>query len=89
MSKWKNMLMKSNISSDVNTFGGRVKTAIAMMNRTIAEKNTGCGAKIKFVTVVRAEMREALATEHAKKRVVRFAVVNMLKRRHVGGNSGW
>lgn len=85
--KRKDIFVEANMAGDVYPFGGRVKTPVSMMNRTVPQKDTRSGSEINLVPVIRTKIRKTLTTKNAKKGIIRFTLKNMFIWRFVGGNT--
>ena len=62
----KNRLVENNITRDVDTSRGTIKTLVSLMHRTIAQENTHGGSESKF-----AQTRPAGAPKSAKELIIR------------------
>jgi hypothetical protein len=56
LSKRENILIKDNITRDIYTPGGHIKTFNTFMTRTITKKNTTFRAEREFVFVIRMKV---------------------------------
>ena len=66
----KNRLVENNITGDVDTSRGTIKTLVSLMPRTIAQENTHGGTESKLVCIIFAQTRLAGATKSAKNLVI-------------------
>lgn len=80
----KNLFVKTNVTSNVDPVGNRVKAPVSIVNRTITKKDTRRRPKVHFVTIIRAKVGKTLTSKDSKKRVIWFAVKKMFKGRFVG-----
>ncbi|KAJ0695750.1 hypothetical protein HanOQP8_Chr10g0371141 [Helianthus annuus] len=84
---WKNMLVETNMASNVCSFGGWVKAAVTMVNRAISKEDTRGRSKINLVSIVRTKIGKTLTSKDTKERVIRFAFKYVFKGRFVGGDT--
>ena len=66
----KNRLVENNITGDVDTSRGTIKTLVSLMHRTIAQENTHGGSESKLVCIIFAQTRPAGAPKSAKKLII-------------------
>ena len=57
------MFVEVNMSGNVNPVIRRVKTAIAVVNRTVTKENARSGSEFNFVMIVWTKVREALTNK--------------------------
>ena len=68
--KWKVLFIKDNVSSNVDTICGWIKTSIVLVIKTVSVKNTFFGTIIKFVIVVGVEVGPTCTAECFKKIII-------------------
>lgn len=86
MDKGKRILIKDDMTGNINTTTLSSKTKIAFIRGAIANKNTFMRSKIKFVIIVRSKKREATTSESFKQLIVRRLFVQRIIRRLIVQN---
>jgi hypothetical protein len=80
VSKWKNCLVKNNITRDIHSVGRNMETLVAFMDRTITKEDTLFRTELKLATITWAEMRPACTTKDFEKSIIRRLSKEALKR---------
>jgi hypothetical protein len=68
--KGKKMLIKHDVSRNINPASRTIQTLVALMHRIIAQEHTLNGLEIKLMIVIWAQIWPALIAKHTKKSVI-------------------
>jgi hypothetical protein len=79
-SKGEHRLIKNDITRDVDTTLGDVKTLEAFVKITITKKGTLFGPKLEFTRIVRSQIRPTSTPEGAKGKIIWFVMKKAFKR---------
>lgn len=76
--KWKNILIKDNITIIVDTSRTNIKAFVPFMKITIAKKSTLQGTEGEFMSVIGTQVRPTSTAKNTKEIIGRFGVQNTL-----------
>jgi hypothetical protein len=76
----KGSLVEDNMSCNIKTTSGNIKTLITSVRLAVAEKNTRFRAKRKFMGVIRSKIRPTLTSKGFEKAIIRRLKEQKLKR---------